>query len=90
MTTQEQLSQVVLGTIAIMAALLAYEFYKAKDGRLRLLVIELFISKIWLYGGALTYYWIMPPIDFAYIRICLLFPMFIVMIKLWRFIRIRK
>lgn len=88
----ELLSQLFLLTIAVMSALIAYEFYRAKDGQLRLLIIGLFVSKIWVYGGAFIYYMlidlkIIGLIDPLLFRLILNFPMVVVMIKLWIYIR---
>lgn len=87
---KEIVSQVLLWTVAILSAIIAYCFYKSKNGRLRLLMIELFSAKTLVYGGAAIYFLIKPPVDFVYIRIVLVSPMFFVMLKLYRFIRIRK
>lgn len=88
----ELLSQLFLLTIAVMSSLIAYEFYRAKDGQLRLLIIGLFVSKIWVYGGAFIYYMlidlkIIGLIDPLLFRLILNFPMVVVMIKLWVYIR---
>ena len=91
MNLSEQILQVVLCTIAILSALIAYEFYKSKDGRLRLLIIELFITKVWVYGGADAYYMLTDlghvHWNDSIVKVALNTPMFIVMLKLWKFIR---
>ena len=89
MTPNEAISQIELWTVAILAAVIAYEFYKSVNGRLRILLIRLFVTKVWVYGGAAIYYLILPDIPFIYIRIILVAPMFIVMLQLWGYIRMR-
>lgn len=95
MIGNEILSQVILWTIVIMSILIAHEFYKSKDGKLRILIISLFICKIWVYGGFATYnllidFGYINSIPAVYIRLILNFPMFIVMLKLWGYIRNRE
>lgn len=90
MTINESISQIELWTIAILAGLIALEFYKSTDGRLRILIIRLFITKVWVYGGTALYYMILPNISFVIVRIFLVAPMFLVMLQLWSFIRTRK
>lgn len=87
---KEGLSQILLWTVALLSGLIAHAFYTSKNGRLRLLMIELFIAKSVVYGGAAIYFLIMPPIDFVYVRITLILPMFIVMIKLYKYIRLKQ
>lgn len=79
--------QIFLWTITIISAIIAYHFYKSKDGRLRILVIELFLAKIFVYGGAALYYLFGQNKYPELIRMLLNLPMFIVMLKLWAFIR---
>lgn len=87
----EFLSQAFLLVIVVMSALVAWEFYKSKDGQLRLLIISLFVCKIWTYGGAFAYYALndagLLNINILVFRILLNFPMMVVMIKLWKYIR---
>lgn len=91
----EFLSQAFLLVIVVMSALIAHEFYIAKDGQLRLLIIGLFLSKIWVYGGAFVYFMLIDlkfitPVDPLLFRLILNFPMVVVMIKLWIYIRLHN
>lgn len=79
-----------LSLIATLSGLIAYEFYMSIDGRLRVLMFRLFISKIWVYGGAAVLYIIFKPEDFIKIRIFLVAPMVIIMVQLWGYIRGRR
>lgn len=88
----EVLSQLFLLIIVIMSALVAFEFYKSKDGRLRILIIALFVTKIWVYGGAMIYYGMIDAglwskVNPLTLRLVLNAPMCIVMVKLWQYIR---
>lgn len=89
MNIYEILLQIFLWTIAVLSGIIAYEFYTSKNGRLRLLMIELFCAKVFVYGGAAVWYLIHPG-QYAIVRICLNLPMFFVMLKLWGFIRRNK
>jgi hypothetical protein len=92
MKIDEYLSQAFLLIIVAMSLLVAWEFYKSKDGMLRILIISLFIAKVWVYGGAFVYYQLA---DFRFVdapnpllfRLVLNFPMLIVMVLLYRYIR---
>lgn len=94
MKIDEIISQIIFLGIAIFSLFIAYKFYESKNGRLRILLIELFIAKFWVYGGAATYYLLQnygyiphwPPV---YIRYALNLPMLYVMFRLWNFIRIK-
>lgn len=95
MKIEELIAQVFLWTIAFLAAIIAHEFYRSKDGRLRILIIELFISKIWVYGGAAIYFlWLQRnpafPLSASLVRVILNFPMFVVMLRLYKYIRLKK
>lgn len=92
MNLNEWLSELFLLVIVIMSALVAWEFYKSKNGQLRVLIISLFITKIWVYGGALVYYCLtdvgyMQHLNPLTLRLVLNFPMAVVMFKLWQYIR---
>ncbi len=65
MTTEMIFSQGMFWGIFIFSALIAYEFYLSRDGQLRILIIELFLSKCWCYGiaGAFYLFW-----DFGYLQ----------------------
>lgn len=94
MILSEQILQIFLWTIVVLSALIAYEFYRSKDGRLRLLIIELFLTKMWVYGGGAIYYLLMDygymtSIEPGFVRIALNLPMLFVMLKLWGFIRMK-
>lgn len=88
----EMLSQTFLLIIVAMSALVAWEFYKSQNGMLRILIIALFLGKIWVYGGAFIYYQLTDmgivktrnPLLF---RLVLNFPMLVVMTLLYRYIR---
>lgn len=89
---QEIVSQILFWTVAILAALIAYEFYKSHDGLLRILIINLFIAKVWVYGGAAIFYLLvtfgyLKGVPIVMLRIVLTLPMFIIMIQLYRFIK---
>jgi len=75
--------------IALLSAFIAYEFWRSKDGRLRILIIRLFLSKIWVYGGAAIAYTWSINLDEWVTRVILNAPMFIVMIQLYGFIRMK-
>lgn len=90
MKLYELLNFVTLWTIAIISALIAYEFQKSVDGKLRIIIRNLFISKIWVYGGAAIFYTIFNPVDFVYIRLILITPMAVIMLQLWDYMRKRK
>jgi hypothetical protein len=53
-------------------------------------MIELFVAKVFVYGGAALWYWCIDTHPTAIVRICLNLPMFFVMLKLWGFIRRNK
>lgn len=90
MIFEEILLQIFLWTIALLSFGIAWEFYTSKNGRLRLLMIELFIAKIFVYGGAAFWYIAVDTHPPAIIRILLNAPMFFVMLKLWGYIRNAK
>lgn len=80
--------QIFLFTIAIVSGFIAYSFYRSKDGRLRILMIELFLAKVWVYGGAgINEVFHLHIVSFTLLRILLNLPMFFVMLKLWAYIR---
>lgn len=80
--------ELILGVIVATSGLIAYEFYRSVDGKLRVLIIQLFITKIFVYGGAAAFFLIYPPDSLALIRAVVLnLPMFWVMVKLWKYIR---
>lgn len=84
-------SEIFFAAIVLFSTLIAYEFYKSKDGRLRVLIIELFIAKIWVYGGGGLYYYLrytgyLPYLSLWWILI-LNAPMVWVMFRLYSFIR---
>ena len=81
------ISQIELIAIAILSAFIARDFYISKDGRVRILMIRLFISKIWVYGGAALYYWLCPDQNMIWVRIILNLPMVIIMFQIWAYIR---
>lgn len=50
------ISQLVFWSIVIGCLIASYYFYKSKDGRLRVLIIGLFLSVGWAHGVAGAYY----------------------------------
>lgn len=86
------LTEIVLWTITILSALIAHAFYISKDGKLRVIIISLFIAKIWVYGGSALYFLIFATPDrITLIRVIgLNAPMFMVMLRLWKYIRTKE
>lgn len=82
------ISQLELVAIAALSAFIAWDFYRSKDGRVRVLMIRLFASKIWVYGGAALYYWLFPDQNMLWVRAILNLPMVIVMFQIWGYIRL--
>lgn len=88
----EFLSQAFLVVIVITSALVAWEFYKSKNGVLRVLIIALFICKIWVYGGAFVYYQLtdmglVNALDPLLFRLILNTPMLVIMVLLYKYIK---
>lgn len=88
-------SQIMFWVITILAVLITWEFYRSVDGRLRILMIQLFLSKVWIYGFAGTFYlfWdfgYFRSVDQLWVRLICNVPMFIIMIKLWLYIKYKK
>lgn len=80
--------QIFLWIIVFISVFIAHEFYKSKDGRLRVLVIRLFLAKIFVYGGAaIAIIW---GINTPLVKIGLNLPMLLVMLQLYAFIRRKK
>lgn len=95
MTINETLSQIFYLIIVIFSVLIAWEFYKSRNGILRVLIISLFVAKVWFYGGAMIYHFLLDfnliqKPDRIYVQLILSFPMVIVMIKLWGYIRLHN
>lgn len=95
MNFNEALSELFFCVVAVLAAMIAWEFFKTRDGKLRVIIIALFITKVWVYGGAMIYYLLLDfgyinKIEAVYIRLILNFPMVIVMLRLWKFIRTKE
>lgn len=91
----ELLSQLLLLVIVIMSALVAWEFYRSKDGQLRVLIISLFLTKIWVYGGAFVCFalvdlGVIQPVNTLLLRLILNAPMCFIMVKLWKYIRLHN
>jgi len=87
-------SELLFISITLFSMLIAYEFWKSKDGRLRVLIIELFIAKVWVYGGGGIYYYLraigyLPYLSLWWI-LALNAPMCWVMFRLYKFIRQKK
>lgn len=89
-------SELIFFVIATVSALIIISFYKAKgDGKLKSMIIELFLAKVWVYGGLGTYYLIIKRDGFnalspAWMLLILNFPMMIVMVRFWNFVRRSK
>lgn len=86
------LSQLFFWGIVVLSAMIAHEFWKSKNGVLRKLIIAYFISKVWAYGIAAVYYLMQDMGYFSgaqpiWIRLICNLPMFIVMLRLWKYIR---
>lgn len=82
--------QIFLWTIVLVSGFLAYEFYRIKDGRLRVLMIRLFIAKVLVYGGGALFQ--LGIIDFPgnIYKILINLPMFLVMLQLYKYIRTKE
>jgi len=76
-------------TITVLSAFIAWEFYRSRDGRLRILVIRLFLAKIFVYGGAAALLIFNGANFHSWIKVALNAPMFIVMLELYTFIRMK-
>lgn len=95
LTIEMLCSQIMFWTIAIISWLIAWEFYKSKDGRLRVLMIEFFISKVWVYSFAGLFFLLWDfgyfrDVDQIWVRLGCNVPMFIIMLKLLSYIRNKK
>lgn len=95
LTVEEIISQIIFWTIVVLSVNIAWLFYKSQDGRLRVLVIELFLSKIWVYGLAATYYLCLDfghfrDLNVIWVRIICNAPMFWIMLKLRNYIVNKK
>lgn len=85
------LIEIILWTIAILAGMIAYEFYKSKDGKLRILIISLFVCKVYLYGGAAIWFLFTNVNHTGLIRSLILnFPMFCIMLRLYKYVRTKE
>lgn len=92
MTPEMILSQILFWSITVASGFIAYEFYISQNGKLRKLIIELFCAKMFVYGGAGLYYLLQDLGMFhdaqpIWMRVVLNFPMAIVMVRLYRFIK---
>lgn len=82
--------------IAILSALIVYEFYNSKGNvNLRICIIWFFISLAWLYFSpfvfmTIIYAWHLKNINIDLLKLILTFPMFVSMIFLYRFIKFNK
>jgi|GEM_PF-2568761 len=87
------ISQIMFWGIFIFSLCIWYEFYRATDkGKLRSLIMELFLTKAWVYGFAGAYYLIWDLGYFQnssalWVRIICNVPMVFVMWRLYRFIK---
>ncbi len=95
-TTIEMIaSQVLFWGITIFSIMIWYEFHRSVDGRMRILVLRLFASKIWVYGLAGAFY---LCYDFGYfrdfpqiyLRLACNLPMVVIMYQWWVHIRMKK
>lgn len=76
-------------TIAILSAFISWEFYKSKNGRLRILIIWLFVAKVFVYGGAAVLILANGYTYPSWLKVALNTPMFLVMIELYGYIRMK-
>jgi len=76
-------------TITLLSAFIAWEFWRSRDGRLRVLIIRLFLAKIFVYGGAAALLIFHGANYHTWLKVALNAPMFFVMIQLYSFIRMR-
>lgn len=93
MKFEEILSQILLWSISLLSAFIAWEFYTSKNGRLRILMIRLFVSKTWVYGSAAIWFMFFDAQYsnlFPYVRVLITLPMAITMFQIYTFIRIKK
>lgn len=89
MNTLDLITVIFLATIAILSGLISYQFYLSKNGRLRLILIFFFATKVVLYGASayiLLFSRHVTPLQ----RLILNTPMLIVMLELYRYIRLKK
>lgn len=80
--------------IVVFSYFIYLEFKRSKDGRLRILIMELFLAKIFVYGVAGAYYLAWDILAFPdnyslLLRLVINAPMVIVMWKLYWFIRVK-
>ena len=82
------LIELILLTIVVMSGLIAWEFYKSRNGQLRKLLIALFACNVYLYGGAAIWFFFLPPSTDGLMRAIILnTPMMIIMVNLYKYIR---
>lgn len=87
MNTWDLTLMVFCFTVSLLSAFIAWEFYKSKDGRLRILIIWLFLAKVIVYGGAAVLILFQGHNYPSWVKVALNAPMFVVMIELYGFIR---
>jgi len=84
-------AEFTLMVIVIMSGGIAWEFYKSRNGRLRQLIIALFVCKVWVYGGAGMFFIFWEPDANSVLRMLILnIPMMAVMLYLWKYIRMHN
>lgn len=86
-------SEILFVFIAISSGFIAYDFYRAKNGKLRRLMIALFLSKVWLYGGSAVYLLVKHYKHLLWISdqlfpVIACTPMFITMLFIWKYVRV--
>jgi hypothetical protein len=89
------LSQILFWGITIFSGLIWWEFYKSKNGRVRVLSMRLFATKVWVYGVAGVYYLLLDfgafkDVSPLFIRVLCNAPMIIVMFEWYRYIKYKK
>jgi len=88
-------SQIMFWGITVFSCMIWWEFYKSRDGRMRVLVLYLFGSKTFIYGGAGLFFLLY---DFGYfrdfpqlyLRLILNAPMIVIMVEWYRYIKYKK
>lgn len=85
------LSQLIFWGVVVFAFLIYLQFKRSKDGKLRLLIMELFLAKMWCYGVAGLYYLLwdanyLHDWNLIVLRIVCNIPMLIAMARLYFFI----
>lgn len=86
------LSQLIFWGVVVFSFLIYLQFKRFKDGKLRLLIMELFLAKMWCYGVTGLYYLFWDANYFhdwnlIVLRIFCNIPMLITMARLYFYIK---